>query len=87
MRTYAIGAMLLDLERPDRVLATLPTPLIAPHGEERIGYVPNVVYSCGGLVDRDRLVVPYGYGDRAITVAVVDLPALLGVLTGATQAG
>jgi predicted GH43/DUF377 family glycosyl hydrolase len=86
MRTYAIGVMLLDLERPDRVLATLPTPLIAPHGEERIGYVPNVVYSCGGLVHRDRLVVPYGYGDRAVTIAVVDLPALLGVLTGATRA-
>ena len=80
MRTYAIGAMLLDLEQPDRVLATLPVPLITPAGDERSGYVPNVVYSCGSLIHGDRLIVPYGYGDRAITIAVVDVPALLGLL-------
>jgi predicted GH43/DUF377 family glycosyl hydrolase len=80
MRTYAIGAMLLDLEHPDRVLASLPTPLIAPDEGERAGYVPNVVYSCGGIIHANQLIVPYGYGDRAITIAVIELAELLALL-------
>ena len=47
MRTYGIGALLLDLDDPTRV-GSLATPLITPE-EERDGYVPNVVYSCGGF--------------------------------------
>jgi predicted GH43/DUF377 family glycosyl hydrolase len=82
MRTYSIGAMLLDLDDPSRIIGELPTPLITPEGDEHNGYVPNVVYSCGSLIHQDRLIVPYGYGDRAITFATVDLPALLGLLSG-----
>lgn len=77
MRTYVIGAVLLDLEDPTRLIATLPEPLVEPATDEREGYVPNVVYSCGSLVHGETLVLPYGFGDRAIGVALVDLPALL----------
>jgi len=77
MRTYTIGAMLLQLDDPAQVLASLATPLIAPIGDERNGYVPNVVYTCGGLVHGDLLVLPYGFGDQAITITVIDLPDLL----------
>ncbi|MEA2565394.1 MAG: hypothetical protein QOD49_571 [Actinomycetota bacterium] len=77
MRTYAIGATLLDLDDPSRLVATLPEPLVTATPEERDGYVPNVVYTCGGMVHGEALVLPYGYGDRAIGIALVDLPTLL----------
>ncbi|MFI5040648.1 MAG: glycoside hydrolase family 130 protein [Acidimicrobiales bacterium] len=77
MRSYAIGAMLLDLDHPGRVIATLPEPLIFPESDESDGYVPNVVYSCGALRHLDHLVVPYGVGDQSVAVALVDLPGLL----------
>lgn len=77
MRSYAIGAMLLDLHDPYRVLATLPAPLITPQENERDGYVPNVVYSCGALAHQDTLILPYGTSDAGITIAHVRLSALL----------
>lgn len=77
MRTYGIGAMLLDLEDPTRVLGSLPDPILTPEGPEREGYVPNVVYSCGGLVHDDTLLIPYGCSDSCIRFAYVDLPQLL----------
>jgi len=77
MRTYAIGAILLDLEDPGRVIATLREPLVVPGPGEREGYVPNVVYSCGALVHGEALVLPFGFGDQAIGIALVDLPLLL----------
>jgi len=77
MRTYVIGASLLDLDDPSRVVAILPDPLLTPASEEQDGYVPNVVYSCGSMVHGDALMLPYGFGDRAIGIALVDLPTLL----------
>ena len=77
MRTYCIGAVLLDLEHPERVIADLEDPLIAPRADERDGYVPNVVYSCGAMRHRDTLVIPYGISDTAIGFATVPIPALL----------
>jgi len=77
MRTYSIGALLLDIDDPTRVVATLPEPLLAPSLDEQDGYVPNVVYSCGALLHRDTLVVPYGIADRAIAIATVPWPTLL----------
>ncbi len=77
MRAYAIGATLLDLDDPTRVLGTLREPLLTPADDERDGYVPNVVYSCGALVHGDHLVVPYGCSDSAIRIATIDLPGLL----------
>jgi predicted GH43/DUF377 family glycosyl hydrolase len=83
MRTYSIGAMLLALDDPRHVLATLPVPLIEPRHGERSGYVPNVVYSCGGLLHGEHLILPYGFGDQAITIAVIDLRGLLNALVSA----
>ena len=73
MRTYRIGAILLDLEDPTRVLGRLRQPLLSPAADEQDGYVPNVVYSCGALVHADTLVLPYGIGDAAIGIATVPL--------------
>jgi predicted GH43/DUF377 family glycosyl hydrolase len=80
MRTYRIGAMLLDLDDPARVVGQLHQPLLSPAVDEQDGYVPNVVYSCGALVHGDTLVVPYGIGDAAIGVATVPLGELLAAL-------
>ena len=80
MRTYSIGAILLDLDDPTRILGELREPLLAPAPDEQDGYVPNVVYSCGGLVHADTLVLPYGIGDAAIGIATVPLPQLLAAL-------
>lgn len=77
MRTYRIGAILLDLDDPTRVLGRLRRPLLSPDPDEQNGYVPNVVYSCGALVHADTLVIPYGNGDSAIGLATVLLPELL----------
>jgi len=77
MRTYTIGAMLLDLEHPEHVIATLPAPLITATPQQRDGYVPNVVYSCGAMRHHDTLVIPYGTSDTAIAFATVPLADLL----------
>ena len=80
MRKYCIGAALLDLNDPARVIGRLRTPLLAPEGNEREGYVPNVVYSCGSLVHGRRLFLPYAMSDRASAVVSVSLDALLAQL-------
>jgi predicted GH43/DUF377 family glycosyl hydrolase len=77
MRTYSIGAMLLDLDVPTRIVARLRRPLLAPLPEEQDGYVPNVVYSCGALLHGSTLVIPYGVGDCEIALATVPLPDVL----------
>ena len=77
MRVYSIGAVLLDLDDPTRVVARLPEPLMVPDASEREGYVPNVLYSCGALLHGETVVLPYGIGDAAIGVAVIRLPDLL----------
>jgi len=80
MRQYAIGALLLDLEDPRQVIGHLPEPLLAPDATEREGYVPNVLYTCGGLINGDQLVLPYGFSDTGIGIAMVSLPELLAEL-------
>ncbi len=81
MRTYSLGALLLDLERPERVLACSSEPLLSPTEAGRDGYVPNVVYSCGGFAHGDTLVLPYGVADQSISVATVSISGLLASLT------
>ena len=81
MRTYSIGAILLDLDDPTRIIGQLAEPLLSPAADERDGYVPNVVYSCGALAHADTLVLPYGISDGAIGVATVPLPELLAALS------
>jgi len=80
MRTYRIGAILLDLDDPTRILGQLQEPLLSPGADEQDGYVPNVVYSCGALVHGQTLVVPYGMGDAAIGVATAPLGEVLATL-------
>lgn len=77
MRVYSIGAVLLDLDDPARMLGRLADPLMDPDDSERDGYVPNVLYSCGALLHGDSLVIPYGISDANIGMAVVDVNELL----------
>ena len=77
MRQYAIGAMLLDLDDPTRVIGHLSQPLLMPTEQERDGYVPNVVYSCGAMVHAGRLYIPYAMSDLATSFASVELDSLL----------
>ena len=81
MRKYAMGAMLLDLEDPARVIGRLDAPLLEPDANEREGYVPNVVYSCGGLVHGRDLIIPYAMSDYASTFATVPLDDVLNAMT------
>jgi predicted GH43/DUF377 family glycosyl hydrolase len=80
MRTYSIGALLLDLDDPSKVRGKLREPLLSPDEREREGYVPNVVYTCGALLRDDTIVLPYAYGDRATSVAFIDVVDLLDAL-------
>ena len=82
MRRYCIGVTLLDLEDPSRIIGQSREPLIMPNEEEREGYVPNVVYSCGALIHNGELVLPYAMSDSATTFARVPLAELLDHLTG-----
>lgn len=77
MRTYSIGAVLLDLDDPCRVIADLPEPILYPDEQERDGYVPNVLYSCGGMIHGGRLILPYGFSDAGIRIATLPLDELL----------
>lgn len=77
MRRYCLGAVLLDRKDPSQVLGRLPRPLLEPGESERDGYVPNVVYSCGGLVHGDNLVLPFGVADHSIGVAIFPLANLM----------
>jgi predicted GH43/DUF377 family glycosyl hydrolase len=77
MRTYSIGALLLDLEDPTRVIGRLTEPLLSPADDERSGYVPNVVYSCGAMRHGRTIVLPYGCSDAMTRIATVDLDRLL----------
>jgi predicted GH43/DUF377 family glycosyl hydrolase len=77
MRQYCIGAMLLDLEDPLKVIGHLDEPLIMPTEAEREGYVPNVVYSCGAMIHEGHLYIPYGMSDMATGMACVRVDALL----------
>ena len=80
LRKYVISACLLDLNDPSKVIGWLKEPLISPDKNEREGYVPNVVYSCGSLVHNDRLVIPYAMSDSFTGFALVDLEELLNEL-------
>jgi len=80
MRKYCIGAALLDLRDPAKVIGRLREPLLEPEGLGREGYVPNVVYSCGSLLHGGELILPYAMSDRASTIVSVSLDDLLTAL-------
>jgi len=80
MRRYCIGAVLLDIDDPARVIGRLREPLLIPEENEREGYVPNVVYSCGSLRHGDQLILPYALSDRSTTISSIPIDALLAAL-------
>jgi predicted GH43/DUF377 family glycosyl hydrolase len=82
MRTYSIGAWLLDLDDPTRMIGRMRDPLLSPQPDEQDGYVPNVVYSCGALLHGATLFIPYGAGDSTIGLATLSLYELLAAIRG-----
>jgi predicted GH43/DUF377 family glycosyl hydrolase len=80
MRQYWLGALLLDLEDPSRVIGELSSPMLVPNADERDGYVPNVVYSCGAMLHEDHLIVPYAISDSYTSIATVSMSELLSQL-------
>ncbi|WP_185236113.1 glycoside hydrolase family 130 protein [Teredinibacter franksiae] len=77
MREYSIGAILLDIDDPSRIIARLTIPLLSPHEHEREGYVPNVVYSCGALIHNNDLIIPYAMSDISSGMASVNVSELI----------
>jgi predicted GH43/DUF377 family glycosyl hydrolase len=80
MRTYALGALLLDLDDPTKIIAQLARPLLVPAADEQDGYVPNVVYSCGSVLHDGVLYLPYGAADQSISCASIDAAELLSAM-------
>ena len=80
MRQYCIGAFLLDREYPGKVIGRLREPLLKPNENEREGYVPNVVYTCGALVHQGELIIPYGLADHGTGFATVPLAEVLAAM-------
>jgi predicted GH43/DUF377 family glycosyl hydrolase len=80
LRTYCIGAFLLDRDNPSKVIGRLHEPLLKPNQNERQGYVPNVVYTCGALVHNGELIIPYAMADHATGFATVPLDEVLAAM-------
>jgi len=80
MREYVLGASLFDLKNPEKEIGRLKDPLLVPNANEREGYVPNVVYSCGSMINNNELIIPYAMSDYASTYATVNLRELLNEL-------
>jgi predicted GH43/DUF377 family glycosyl hydrolase len=80
MRKYSIGAFLLERDDPSKVIGRLREPLLMPNQNEREGYVPNVVYTCGALVHNGELIVPYGLADYATGFVTMPLAEVLAAI-------
>lgn len=80
VRRYSIGAVLLHKDDPSRVIGRLTEPLLRPEQSERAGYVPNVVYTCGGLLHNKLLVIPYGIADTITGFVTVDIDDLIAAM-------
>ena len=77
MRQYCIGAILLDIDNPGKIIARLEEPLLSPNEEEREGYVPNVLYSCGALAHNNKLIIPYAMSDISSGIATIEIRRLI----------
>jgi predicted GH43/DUF377 family glycosyl hydrolase len=74
------------LEDPTKIIGRIEEPIIVPSEEEREGYVPNVVYSCGILIHNDELIIPYGIADSKTTIATISVPELLSHINWSSNA-
>ena len=81
MRKYSMGIELLDLDDPSRIIGRLDEPILVPTSEEREGYVPNVVYSCGAIIHNNELIIPYAIADQRTSIATVSVPDLLSLMS------
>jgi predicted GH43/DUF377 family glycosyl hydrolase len=70
----------LDLDEPERIVGRLQEPLLSPDWSDRDGYVPNVVYSCGSVLDDGDLILPYGIADKEVGVGLVEIDRLLAAM-------
>jgi predicted GH43/DUF377 family glycosyl hydrolase len=77
MRKYSVWAVLLDIDDPSKIIGQLAEPLLTPDDHERDGYVPNVVYTCGSMIQKDELIIPYGIADQRCSVASVPIRELM----------
>ncbi len=77
MRTYSLGIELLDLDDPTRIISRIEHPILQPNAQEREGYVPNVVYSCGAIIHQGELIIPYAYADHNCTIVTLSLPEVM----------
>ena len=77
IRKYVLGAILLDLDDPSKIIKKLNKPLLSPNEEEREGYVPNVVYSCGSIIHEGNLILPYAMSDSASTFATINIEDII----------
>lgn len=80
MRQYSIGIELLDINNPSKIIGRLEEPVLMPTEQEREGYVPNVVYTCGGLIHNDELIIPYAVADQRSGLATLSVPDLLAIM-------
>jgi len=77
MRRYCLGAILLDLNDPTKIIGQISEPILMPNDNEREGYVPNVVYSCGSIIHKNELIIPYAMSDYCSGLASISLDDLL----------
>jgi predicted GH43/DUF377 family glycosyl hydrolase len=77
MRKYSVSAVLLDKDDPSKIIGRMKEPLLSPMDTDREGYVPNVVYSCGGMKLGDLIFLPYGVADSSVAFAFVPIESLL----------
>ncbi|HEU4628072.1 MAG TPA: glycoside hydrolase family 130 protein [Steroidobacteraceae bacterium] len=82
VRRYSIGAVLLDKNDPAKVIARAREPLVRPDASDREGYVPNVVYTCGGMRHNDRIILPYAVSDTFSNFATIEVAALMRIMQG-----
>jgi predicted GH43/DUF377 family glycosyl hydrolase len=80
VREYSLGVALLDLNNPEKEIGRRQTPLLAPNENERDGYVPNVVYSCGSMIHHGTLIIPYAMSDYVSTYATVNVAELISAI-------
>jgi len=85
LRTYSLGIELLDLDDPTRIISRIAEPILVPNAQDREGYVPNVVYSCGAMIFQDKLIIPYASADQRCGIATLQVSDVMARLTQNSQ--